>query len=58
MKTYKIRVELELKTASDSEARRLTEIFLKELPRMENLANTKNSIYNNTDHRMVDEDVR
>lgn len=57
MKTYSIRVELDLKAVSNDEAQRLTELVLKEI-RMENLSIKKASVFNHTDKALVVENLR
>ncbi len=58
MKKYSIRIELELETMSNDTAERISEIYLRELPRMENVSIKKCSLYNYNDKKVVKEDVR
>lgn len=56
-KTYSVRLEIKIQADNDSEAKRLTELLIKEQPRLENSTFGKASIYNSTDHRIVAEEI-
>jgi hypothetical protein len=58
MKKYSVRIELEMEADSNNEAQRITEIFAKELPRMENVCVKKCSLYNYNEKKVVCENIR
>lgn len=55
MRNYSFRINLKLQAQSDDEAKRICELFSKELPKMENVSIESESIYSFNDKRVIKE---
>ena len=53
MKDYSVRIELNLQASNDDEAKKKTELIIKELPRMEGLSFKVYSVMNISSRKMV-----
>ena len=58
MKKYTLRINLELLSNSDNDVKRQIANYIKELPRMEGVSYSNASLYNTTDKRMVDSEIK
>ena len=55
-KKFSLRVELELEAVTDGEAIKLSEIIIKELPKMNGLRYIKSSLFNKQARKVIKED--
>lgn len=58
MKNYSLRVTILVQANSDEDAKRLSRIYVKELPRMDSVSIHKASVYNLTEKRDVEQDLK
>jgi hypothetical protein len=58
MKTYTLRVELQIEASSDEDAKRKGQLFVKELPRLEEAYILKASLYSVNEKKIIDSNVR
>lgn len=58
MKKYTLRIELKIDSNSSTDAEKLSQLFMKELPRLDNTSILKASLYDNTNKTMINEDIR